>query len=403
MTTRRLFDEDPRLVDFEARVTAIRPGDAGSIGPWIALDATAFYPEEGGQRPDRGVIADIPVSGLSLDVNGTIWHLLERDPGWKIGAIVAGHVDPAARRDHSQQHTGQHILSRAFVEILGAETRSFHMGEKTSTIDIDALEGEIGAAEIRDVEARANEVLFEDRSVVTSVESGPDPGPHGRPLRCVSVADFDEQHCCGTHVRRTGEIGMIKILRMERIRSLTRVQFVCGARALLAFQDAVESVDASSRVLSTAWGDLPDMVAGLMKSERDALRGIRDWQGRWAVLEADRLARATARRGDGTLRVVAWIDGANAETLRAAANAIISQDCAIAILAGPGEPGKRPWIVAGSSDLPDGSLDARETLREILGSLGGHGGGSKLFAQGSSPASDEASRAEIAALTASAE
>jgi alanyl-tRNA synthetase len=400
MPTRRLFDEDPRAVDFEGRITAIREGEAASGGPspgspgmWIALDATAFFPEEGGQRPDSGVIEGHSVAELSIDADGWIWHRLDPDPGWKVGAVVAGRVDPVARRDHTQQHSGQHVLSRAFVEVLGAETRSFHMGEDVSTIDLDAGEGEIPAATIRDVEARANAIVTEDRAVVTSEE----PRPNDRPLRSVAITSFDEQHCCGTHVRRTGEIGMIKTLRMERIRSLTRVQFVCGARALRAFQEAIESVDAASRVLSTGWNDLPSVVARIMEGERETLRRARDWQGRWAILEAERLVRETERSVDGILRIAAWIDGADAESLRAAANAITSKGRAIAILAGPGEEGKRPWIVAGSEDLP-GDFDAREKLKEILQPLGGRGGGSKFFAQGSAPADEDAARARVASL-----
>jgi len=219
-------------------------------------------------------------------------------------------------------------------------------------------------------------------------------------LRRVAVTDFDEQHCCGTHVRRTGEIGMIKALRMERVRSLTRVQFVCGGRALRAFQETVESVDAAARILSTGWNDLPYQVGRLVEAEREALRRARDWQGRWAVLEASKLARETPRRTDGTLRIVAWIDGADAETLRAAANAILSNGHAIAILAGPEEAGKCPWVVAGSEDLAGESFDAREVMKEILAPLGGRGGGSRLFAQGSHTGDEGVSRARLAGLTA---
>ncbi len=399
MPTRRLFDEDPLAVDFEGRIAAVRregggPGEPPG-GVWIALDQTAFFPEEGGQRADRGTIEDLAVTGLSIDADDVIWHRLERDPAWDAGAVVAGHVDPVARRDHAQQHSGQHVLSRAFVEVLGAETRSFHMGEEISTIDLDARDGEIPLAMIRDAETLANSVVIEDRPVVTSAE----PRTGERPLRSVAITGFDEQHCCGTHVRRTGEIGMIKTLRMERIRSLTRIPFVCGGRALRAFQEAVASLDSSARALSTGWNGLPSVVAGLIESEKEALRRARDWQGRWAVLEAERLVRETPRSADGIVRIAAWIDGADTESLRAAANAITSKGRAIAILAGPGEAGKHPWIVAGSADLPGDALDARERLKEILEPLGGRGGGSKLFAQGSAPADEAATRARIAALT----
>ena len=389
MPTRRLFDEDSGRFEFEGRIAAIREIDGL---PWIALDATAFFPEEGGQRPDRGVLDGVPVVHVAIDDAGTIWHRLERALAGPVGASAAGQVDPLARRDHSQHHTGQHALSRAFVEILGAETRSFHMGEDVSTIDLDAAGGEIDPAAIRDVEARANAIVFDDRPVVTFEE----PRPDDRPLRRVIIEGFDEQHCCGTHVRRTGELGLVKTLRMERIRSLTRVQFVCGRLALRAFQDILESVDAASRALSAGWSDLPGLVAGLIEEAKEGKWRSRDWQERWAILEAGRLARETPRAPDGALRIAAWIDGADAASLRAAANAIIAQGRAVAVLVGPGESGKRLWVVARSEELPaGGDLDAREKLEAILSTLGGRGGGTKLFAQGVCAADEGACRARL--------
>ncbi|MDM7913650.1 MAG: hypothetical protein QUU85_00075, partial [Candidatus Eisenbacteria bacterium] len=133
--TRRLFDEDPSRLAFDARVFAMTPGasDAGRSGPEVALDATAFFAEDGGQLSDRGSIAGIPVLGVRIDPQGTIWHLLTHDPppeaAWREGAIVHGEVDARVRRDRRQQHSGQHLLSRAFSVVLGRETVSFHMGE----------------------------------------------------------------------------------------------------------------------------------------------------------------------------------------------------------------------------------------------------------------------------------
>ncbi len=375
MPTRRLFDEDSHLCEFESRIVALRPD-----GPWIALEETAFYPEEGGQRPDRGNLSGVPVVDLAIDEDRTIWHRLESDPGWTSGQNVAGHVDPAIRRAHRQQHTGQHLLSRAFVEVLGAETRAFHMGEETSTIDIE--NGEIDFERLRAVEEIANAVVVEDHPVIVTET----PRPGGTPLRMVSVQGFDEQHCCGTHVKATGEVGLIKVLRWEKVKGMTRVHFVCGDRSLRAFQGLLEATDGAARALSAAWSDLP-----------------RAWQERWALLEAGRIARETNRQVDGTFFVAAWIDGADAATLRAAANALLEEEKAAVILAGPGEPGKRPWIVARTGDLPAGrSLDARAVLADILAPLGGKGGGSPSFAQGTCPADEDACRVKLLAIRASA-
>lgn len=388
MGTRRLFDADSHLYEFRARITGVR-----GEGLWVALDATAFYPEEGGQRADRGTLDGIPVAGLEQEMDGTIWHRLERDPGWILDAEVVGMVDPATRRDHRQHHSGQHILSRAFVELFDAQTRSFHMGEETCTIDIalDALTSE----RVADAEARANEIVFENRSVRVLIEDR----DAGLPLRTVAVEGFDSQHCCGTHVKQTGEIGMIKVLRWEKVKTIERVHFVCGDRALRTFQRVVESVDGAARLFSAGWYDLPQVVEGEIRGARAADRCSREWREKWALLEADRLARESPRLEDGTLWVAAWIEGADADTLRSAANAILGHGLAVALLAGSGESGKRPWVAARSEDLPEGrGLDAKAFLLALLGALGGRGGGSAHFAQGSCPAAEEACRATLARL-----
>jgi alanyl-tRNA synthetase len=385
MPTRRLFDEDSHLCDFEARIVAVRPE-----GPWIALDATAFFPEDGGQPSDRGMLAGEPVVELATDEEGVIWHRLAKPIDAQVGAIIEGRVDDAARRDHRQQHTGQHILSRAWQVIHGAETRGFHIGAEVSTIDlsIDAIDFD----RIRAVEALANAIVFEDRLVSVTTEDR----PGAPPLRTVAIQDLEEQHCCGTHVRTTGEIGIIKMLRWEKIRGLIRVQFVCGGRALHLFGSLIEAVDAAARPFSAGWLDLPRAVEGALEEARSQTARARDWQKRWAPLEAERLSRDTARDADGVLVVRAWIDGADADGLRALATAIDAHAPAIVLLAGSGADGRRAWLVSRSKDLPPArDLDARALLTAVLEPLGGRGGGQKLFAQGSCPADEAACRATL--------
>jgi alanyl-tRNA synthetase len=388
VATRRLFDEDSHLCAFEARVLEVREDPASPGGAWVALDATAFFPEEGGQLADRGELAGIAVTGLSMDEAGVIWHRLAHSPPWIPGFAVAGRIDAASRRDHRQQHSGQHILSRIFTERIGAATRSFHMGEELSTVDIDDG-GRLELSNLREVEDRANAVVMDDLPV-TVIEEG---RAGGRPLRTVAIEGIESQHCCGTHVKRTGEVGLIKVLRWEKIRGLTRVHFVCGGRALRLFQRTIESIDGAARPLSAGWFDLPRAVAGLLEEGRESERRARTWQRRWAGLETERLAAGTPRGGDGLLRVAAWIEGADAETLRAASRQILERGDAIVLLAGTGVPGKRPWVAGRTETLPAGHLfDARETLDRIFGSIGGRGGGSAQFAQGASPAEEEVCR-----------
>ncbi len=386
MPTRRLFDEDSHLCDFEAKLVALRPD-----GAWIALDATAFFPEDGGQRADRGILGGIEVLALESDDDGTIWHRLAHPIDAAVGATLDGRVDAGVRRDHRQQHSGQHVLSRAFVVIHGAETKGFHMGEDLSTIDVEIAD--LDHDRVRAIEAFANAVVFEDRAVSVTLEerSG------SMPLRTVAIEALEAQHCCGTHVKRTGEIGIIKVLRWEKVRDLTRVSFVCGERALRAFGSLVETVDAAARPFSAGWHDLPRAVEGALEQARVQERRAGEWQKRWAALEADRLVRETPRHPDGTLVVRAFVDGAEAEALRALARCLTDRGDAIVLLAGSGEPERRLWLAARSKDLPAGrGFDAKASLAGILESLDGRGGGNALFAQGSCSADEAACRARMA-------
>ena len=415
MATRRLFDADSHRCAFDARVVATRhdapladvgTGDIGtqtgslhgpevpSSGVWIALEATAFFPEEGGQRADRGHLSGVAVDRLLIDRDGTIWHHLEHDPLWAPGETVSGNVDPAVRRDHRQQHSGQHVLSRVISERLGALTLSFHMGAEDSTIDIED-DGRLDPARVREVEIRANAVVMDDLPVTIAEE----PRPGERPLRTVRIEGIETQHCCGTHVRRTGEIGCIKVLSWEKVKGLTRVHFVCGERGLAVFQRLVESADQAARLFSVGWFDLPRATAGLVEEARRSERSARQWMKRWTELEVERLARETPRLPDGTLRITAWIAGGDAEALRSAAKQILARGGAIAVLAGEGEPGRRSWIAARSEALPEGrDFDAREVLCGVLEPLGGRGGGNALFAQGSCPAGDDDCREAMRSL-----
>ena len=229
--TKRLYLENPYQVEFEARVVekAIREQK-----PAIILDQTCFYPESGGQPYDKGVINGIEVIKV-LEEEGKIVHILEKGITTE---SVTGRIDRETRFDHMQQHSGQHILSQSFYGIFGAETRSFHIGEALSTVEIDLRK--ISEEEVENVEKRANEIVLQDREIKSysvleeQVESIPLRKPPKKKgvIRVVEVSDFDYSACGGTHVRRAGEIGLIKILKWERIRNNCRFEFICGKRAL---------------------------------------------------------------------------------------------------------------------------------------------------------------------------
>lgn len=229
--TKRLYFENPYQVEFEAQVVEKVILEQK---PALILDQTCFYPESGGQPYDKGLINGIEVSKVLEDERRVV-HLLAEDIS---SDKVTGKIDWQTRFDHMQQHSGQHILSQSFYELLSAETISFHLGEVFSTVEIDLRK--ISEEEVESVERRANEIVFQDREIkfyfipeekIESIPLRKPPKKKGL-IRVVEVSDFDYSACGGTHVHRAGEIGLIKILKWERIRNNTRFEFVCGKRTM---------------------------------------------------------------------------------------------------------------------------------------------------------------------------
>jgi alanyl-tRNA synthetase len=291
--TRRLYFEDAYLTEFEARVVdhLTRDGRTG-----VVLDATAFYPEAGGQPPDRGTLNGVAVVDVQED-GGRIIHFLD---GPLAGEAARGRIDWPRRFDHMQQHTGQHILSQAFLETRHGETRSFHLGPDVSTLEIGLRSVE--EADLEAVERAANTIVFEDREVKTYFV--PQERIHEVPLRrppkvsglirVVEVAGFDYSACGGTHVRRTGEIGLIKVVGWEKIRDNVRFTFVCGGRALADYAAKTRGLRRIAGVFSAQEKDAAGTVEKMVAELKEARQRIRRMAESLAAAEAKELvARAT--------------------------------------------------------------------------------------------------------------
>ncbi len=229
--TKRLYFDDPYRVEFEADVIQNLTHDGN---PAVVLDKTCFYPEGGGQPADKGTLDRVPVVHV-LEKDNQIIHVLEKDVS---SDAVKGEIDWSTRFDHMQQHAGQHILSQCFVQLFDAATRSFHLGDETSTLEVDMRN--MSEEEAERAERLANDLVFQNKEIKTSfcreeeisnVQLRRPPKKKGD-IRIVEVSDFDHTACGGTHPRSTGEIGTIKILRWERIRDNVRLEFICGIRAL---------------------------------------------------------------------------------------------------------------------------------------------------------------------------
>src|SRR5712691_1207639 len=273
--TERLYRSDPYLLDFQARVVARRE-DEGR--PAVVLDRTAFYAESGGQPWDLGTLGGASVVAV-IEKGDEIIHVLDRP--LEEGADVRGRVDEARRRDHRQQHHGQHLLSRAFVDLHRASTVSFHLGRDVSTIDLDR---ETGEAAVRAAESRANEVVWEGRAVTVRVVSRAEaaaagvkvPDEAGDAVRLVEAAGFDLQACGGTHPRSTSEVGVVLVLDHGRYKGGSRVRFVCGHRAVEAFRRRTVLLTELATVLSSSLEDLPATARRAVETLAEGERQRRD-------------------------------------------------------------------------------------------------------------------------------
>ncbi len=373
--TERLYYADSYLTEFDATVVRVVAHDNR---PAVVLDRTAFYPTSGGQPFDTGRLGSARVIDVVDADDGTILHVLDRvlEPG-----PVHGTVDWPRRLEHMQQHTGQHVLSAAFDRTVGAGTESFHLGSTSSTID---LTRHLSAAEIEHAEDEANRIVWEDRPVSVRFASAAEvaalplrkESARTGTLRLVEVPEFDLSACGGTHVARTGAIGTIIVASSERFRGGTRVEFLCGVRALRGYRILRDAVAASVRLVSVLPGELPMGIERLQAEMKDARKGLKDLQARLASFEAASLAdRAEAF---GSVRgVVCALDGWDQGGLKALASAITSRPGHIAALFS--RPAPSAAVIARAADS---TLDCASVLKKLLERFGGKGGGRPELAQG---------------------
>ena len=376
--TRRLYHEDSTIRDFEGTVLHSIERDGAT---WVELDRTAFYPGGGGQPADRGRLDALSVVDVSED-EGRVWHRVEGAPA--PGSRVEASVDWARRFDHMQQHTGQHILSQAFIAVAGAETRSFHLGEGEVSIDVahPGLDPEM----LRSVEERANEVVWEDREIliheVPREEIGRFPlrklpAVEGI-VRVVEVQGFDWSACGGTHVRRTGQVGIVAILSTEKYKGGTRVAFVCGGRALRRQRDRARLLRELSLAFTAGESDLPKAVARL-KEERERLdKRLKTLLSSELTREAAALIEAAPRGLRGPVVARHFPDRDSGEI--GALASLIAGRGAIALLASGGETPRAHF------SAPAGTISVGDLLGRLCREYGGKGGGRPESAQGAIPA-----------------
>src|SRR5208337_4897204 len=272
--TDRLYYRDSFLYDFDAQVREV----ADSPRPSLVLDRTAFYPTSGGQVFDTGWIsldsgARLRVSEVAESEDGRVVHYLEASvKDVKPGTRVHGQVDAARRRDHMQQHSGQHVLSAAFVHLFNLPTVSFHMADDYCSIDLDISDLDtpnLTREQVESAERLANEIIFENRPAdirfvtrdeATTLGLRKLPPAERDELRLIDIRDFDLSACGGTHVRHTGQIGSILLRKIEKVRQGWRVEFVAGQRAVATARRDFTTLTEAAALFSANIYDLPQQV-----------------------------------------------------------------------------------------------------------------------------------------------
>ncbi len=384
--TERLYWADAACTRFSATLLATVTHDGR---PAAVLDATCFYPTSGGQPHDTGLLGEVPVVDV-VEEDDRIVHVLARPLDRPVGTRIDGEVDWERRLDHMQQHSGQHLLSAAFSELLGAATVSFHLGTEVCTIDLDREA--LTEADSARVEERANAVVLDGRPMLAREYDEDEalalplrkaPVVHGR-IRVVTVDGFDASACGGTHVSSTGQVGPIHIRRTERRHGGVRVEFLCGGRALRDYRARDALVQGIAGALSVGVADLPAALTRLQDADRSAGHALEAARKELLTARVEVLAAGAETLPNGWRLVCQVLGGLDAPAMRVAANTLIARPGTIALLA-VADPS--PQVVLARSVDVDVAMGA--LLREVLSLHGGKGGGAPHMAQGGGVAAED--------------
>lgn len=396
--TQRLYYSDSFLCDFDATLLRVEQHDGRSA---VVLDRTAFYPTSGGQVFDTGLLnidgQKFQVSEVAEDENGVIRHFVDQQvPQTLEGTVVHGSVDAARRRDHMQQHSGQHVLSAAFVRLYNVPTVSFHMGDESCTIDLETRA--LTDQQVRAVEREANCVVFEDLPVAiksASTEQARAMGVRKIPdhvegdLRLIDMQGYDLNACGGTHVRSTGQIGPILLRKYEKVKQGYRVEFVCGERAIATARKDFETLTEAAALYATHIWQVPELIRKALDENKAAAKERKRLLEEIAQLQAERmLANAPTVQPESTqvlpLKLVTFVFGdRDTAFIKLLAQKITATEPSIALLgATSGQPG---IVFAQTPGLPN---DMGILMKEALAVLGGRGGGNRDMAQGGAAAAD---------------
>ncbi len=392
--TKRLYYDSSDIHEFDSVIETVAPSTSEQSRPALILRESAFYPTSGGQVHDTGWLTlegagRLRVTEVADAEDGRVLHYLDAPATLPMAGIkVHGSFDPERRRDHMQQHSGQHVLSAAFVELYQIPTVSFHMAEDYCSIDLATPA--LSPQQTAGAEKRANEVVFENRPVRISYVSRADaeklglrkpPDAERDELRIVEFAGFDVSACGGTHVTSSGQIGSILLRKTEKVRQGTRVEFVCGDRAVrIARRDYTALSDAAALFSTKLW-DVPDQIRKSVEDSKLIRKQKEDALEQLAELMALAALHSQPQTDGRKIIVRAFSDRDSAFAKLFAQKATRTATPAVALVASAVEPA---GLVFAQS--PGGTTDMGGLLKQVLSSIGGRGGGSRDFAQGGIPA-----------------
>jgi len=383
--TDRLYYHDSFLYDFDAEVREVSENQR----PALVLDRSAFYPTSGGQIFDTGSL--ITSGGSQLKVNevadtedGKVIHYIDAVKDIKPGTRIRGLIDPTRRRDHMQQHSGQHVLSAAFVRLHNLHTVSFHMADDYCSIDLDTPT--LTKEQVESAERLANEIILENRPVeirfVTRDEAEKlglrkVPVADRDELRIIDIHDFDLSACGGTHVNQTGQIGCILLRKTEKVRQGWRVEFVAGQRAVATARRDFTALTESAALFSAHIYDVPQQARKALDEIRSLRRQREESQEELAEAQASTLLTKTPETNGRKIILRTFSDrDLNFIKLLAQKLTRLSTN-AVALIA---TTSPQPSLVFAQS--PGQPFDMGALMKETMAKLGGRGGGSKDMAQG---------------------
>ena len=396
--TERLYYNDSALLQFDATVSSVNPRGDHVL---VCLDRSAFYPTSGGQNFDIGFLELDGNRARVTEVHedeqtGEVFHMVELPADWlQPGALVRGTIDVNRRRDHMQQHSGQHVLSAAFERLSGLATVSFHMGDDYCSIDLAT--DKLSAQQVQEAERLANEVVGEDRPVkirYATAEEARTVGVRKIPavvpekLRLIDIREFDLNACGGTHVGSTGQIGGVLLRRTEKVKQGMRVEFVCGLRAVSTARRDFQTLTEAAAVFSIHIWQVPrqarkslDEIKVSQKAQQKLLEEI-------AGLHAATLVREADQRPSGYKLVAKFYAERDLNFIKLLAQKLIRLDRVTALLACGGA--QHSLVFAQTPGLVN---DMGALMKQILQKFGTRGGGNRDLAQGGAP---DGARAEEA-------